>query len=66
MAPRSKKRRPWTEAQLNYLKKGAGKTSAYTMAKRLDRPEGAVRQKAFSIGLSLDTRNTATRHRRAA
>jgi hypothetical protein len=33
------------------------KTKASQIAKRLRRTEGATRQKAFSIGLSLDSRS---------
>ncbi len=33
------------------------KTSASQIAKKLKRTEGATRQKAFSIGLSLDSRS---------
>jgi len=33
------------------------KTPAGRIAKRLKRTEGATRQKAFSIGLSLDSRS---------
>lgn len=67
MAPISRRRRPWTADNESFLKKSAGKTSAYAIAKRLNRTEGATRQKAFSMGLSLDTRNTApSRRRRAA
>ena len=33
------------------------KTSSVKIAKKLRRTEGATRQKAFSIGLSLDSRS---------
>jgi hypothetical protein len=33
------------------------KTTAGQIAKKLKRTEGATRQKAFSIGLSLDSRS---------
>jgi hypothetical protein len=33
------------------------KTAASRIAKKLKRTEGATRQKAFSIGLSLDSRS---------
>jgi hypothetical protein len=33
------------------------KTKASAIAKKLRRTEGATRQKAFSIGLSLDSRS---------
>jgi hypothetical protein len=53
----SKKRRAWTSAQVRELKTFARKkTPARKIAKSLKRTEGATRQKAFSIGLSLDSR----------
>ena len=53
----SKKRRAWTTEQLRELKTLARrKTPAGKIAKSLKRTEGATRQKAFSIGLSLDSR----------
>jgi hypothetical protein len=52
-----KKRRAWTAAELRTLKSMAKKKSrAGSIAKSLKRSEGATRQKAFSIGLSLDSR----------
>jgi len=52
-----KKRRAWTSAQVSELKTMARKKSpAAKIAKKLKRSEGATRQKAFSIGLSLDSR----------
>jgi hypothetical protein len=51
------KRRPWTPVQVRELKTLAKKkTAAPKIAKKLKRTVGATRQKAFSIGLSLDTR----------
>jgi hypothetical protein len=51
------KRRAWTSDQVRELKALArGKTPAGRIAKKLKRSEGATRQKAFSIGLSLDSR----------
>jgi hypothetical protein len=56
MAKKSK-RRAWTTAQVRTLKKLAKKkTSAKSIARTLKRTEGATRQKAFIIGLSLDSR----------
>ncbi len=53
----SKKRRPWTSVQVRDLKALAKKkTPASKIAKALKRSEGATRQKAFSLGLSLDSR----------
>jgi len=57
MAGKSKKRRAWTAADVSGLKAMAKrKTAAKRIAKTLKRTEGATRQKAFSIGLSLDSR----------
>jgi len=53
----SKKRRAWTEDHVRELKSLARKkTPAGKIAKSLKRIEGATRQKAFSLGLSLDSR----------
>jgi hypothetical protein len=58
MAKRAKKRRAWTATEVRELKTLAKKkTTAGKIAKRLRRTEGATRQKAFSIGLSLDSRS---------
>jgi hypothetical protein len=58
MAKRAKKRRAWTAAEVRDLKAMARKkTPAGRIAKKLRRSEGATRQKAFSIGLSLDSRS---------
>jgi hypothetical protein len=52
-----KKRRAWSSVQVRELKTLARKkVSAGKIARRLKRTEGATRQKAFSLGLSLDTR----------
>jgi hypothetical protein len=51
------KRRAWTAADIRDLKSGAHKkATAGKIAKSLKRTEGATRQKAFSLGLSLDSR----------
>ena len=58
MAKRAKKRRAWTSGEVRDLKTMARKkTPAGKIAKKLRRSEGATRQKAFSIGLSLDSRS---------
>jgi hypothetical protein len=58
MAKMKKKRRAWTAAEVRELKAMAKKkTTAAQIAKKLKRTEGATRQKAFSIGLSLDSRS---------
>jgi hypothetical protein len=51
------KRRSWTTDDVRTLKTLARKkTAAGKIAKQLKRTEGATRQKAFSLGLSLDAR----------
>ena len=51
------KRRSWTPADVQTLKILARKkTAAGKIAKKLKRTEGATRQKAFSLGVSLDAR----------
>jgi hypothetical protein len=57
MAKKKSKRREWTPAQERTLKTLARKkTQAARIAKTLKRTEGATRQKAFSLGISLDSR----------
>ena len=53
----STKRRAWTPVQVRELKVLARKkVGARKIAKHFKRTEGATRQKAFSLGLSLDAR----------
>ncbi len=57
--PRARKKRsvnPWTAADLKILRKQSGRTPASKIAKELKRSEGAVRQKASSLGVSLQLR----------
>ena len=57
MAKKSTRRRAWTPEHVRTLKSLAKKnTRAASIAKTLKRSEGATRQKAFSLGLSLDSR----------
>jgi hypothetical protein len=57
MAKKATKRRAWTAEQVRTLKTMARKKKrASRIAKTLKRSEGATRQKAFSMGLSLDSR----------
>jgi hypothetical protein len=57
MVKKASKRREWTPAQVRTLKTLARKkTHAARIAKTLKRSEGATRQKAFTLGLSLDSR----------
>jgi hypothetical protein len=54
---KTSKRRAWTPTQVRELKSLARrKTPAKKIARTLKRSEGATRQKAFSMGLSLDSR----------
>jgi hypothetical protein len=56
MAKKAKKR-AWDTTDIRELKSLAKKkTPAERIAKKLKRSEGATRQKAFSIGLSIDSR----------
>jgi len=58
MAKRAKKRRAWTAGEVRELRALARKKiAAGKIAKKLRRTEGATRQKAFSMGLSLDSRS---------
>ena len=51
------KRREWTKQDIRDLKTAAKqKTPAAKIARALKRTEGATRQKAFSLGVSLDSR----------
>ena len=55
--PKKAKRQAWTAEQIRTMKALAKKKKpAGSIAKTLKRSEGATRQKAFSIGLSLDSR----------
>jgi hypothetical protein len=55
--PTKSKRRAWTKEHVQTLKTMARKkTHAASIAKTLKRSEGATRQKAFALGLSLDSR----------
>jgi len=56
MAKRSKLRE-WTKQDVRELKSSASqKTPAAKIAKSLKRTVGATRQKAFALGVSLDSR----------
>ena len=54
---KKRKRVAWSAEQVRTLKSMAKKkAAAQRIAKKLKRTEGATRQKAFSMGLSLDSR----------
>lgn len=57
MAKKSIKRREWTAENVRDLKSLARKkTPAPKIAKALKRTEGSIRQKALSLGVSLNSR----------
>jgi hypothetical protein len=57
MSKRNETRRAWTSEQVRTLKTLARKKMpAGRIARALKRTEGATRQKAFCLGLSLDSR----------
>ena len=57
MAKKNSKRREWTTDDIRSLKVLARqKTPARKIARTLKRSEGATRQKAFSLGVSLNSR----------
>jgi hypothetical protein len=57
LAKKASKRREWTKQDIQQLKSMAkAKTAAPKIAKALKRTTGATRQKAFSMGVSLDSR----------
>lgn len=50
-------RRAWTKDDIRALRSMAkAKTPAVKVAKTLKRTEGATRQKAFQLGISMDSR----------
>lgn len=54
---RMKKRRAWTQSDERTLRNASRKhLPAPRVAKKLKRTEGATRQKAFAMGLSLEAR----------
>ncbi len=61
MAARKIARREWTRSDVRELKSMAKKAPARQIARKLRRSEGAVRQKAFVLGTSLDTRRRSRR-----
>jgi hypothetical protein len=57
MPKSNSKRREWTKTDVRDLKSLAReKMPTGKIARRLKRTEGATRQKAFSLGVSLDSR----------
>ena len=65
VAKKAVKRREWTSQDIRELKTMAReKTPAARIARRLKRTEGATRQKAFSLGVSLNSRPSARRKKK--
>jgi len=65
VAKKAVKRREWTSQDIRDLKAMAkDKTSAGRIARKLKRTEGATRQKAFSLGISLNSRPSAPRRKK--
>lgn len=57
MVKKNSKRREWTKMDVRELKTLAReKTPTRKIVRSLKRTEGATRQKAFSLGVSLDSR----------
>jgi hypothetical protein len=63
-AKRRATRREWTAKDLRELKSLARqKTPARRIGRKLRRSEGAVRQKAYAVGLSLRVRGRSSKKR---
>ena len=57
MPRKTTKRRPWSKEDVRELKALAkAKTPAAKIARRFKRTEGALRQKALHLGISLNSR----------
>ena len=62
MAARKRRtRREWSKQDVRELKALARTTPARVIARKLKRTEGAVRQKAFSLGTSFSSRKRLRR-----
>ena len=55
-ARKKKTLNPWTAADVKVLRGLAGRKYASEIARRLKRTEGATRQKAHALGISLQVR----------
>ena len=53
---RKRKVNPWTALDVKTIRTLAGKHGAAAIGKRLRRTEGAIRQKALALGISLRVR----------
>lgn len=66
MAKRTKKRRGWLATEVKALRSGAQQlVAAGKIAKLLKRTEGAVRQKALALGVSLNSQRLGKKKRPA-
>lgn len=60
------KRRAWSPADVREFKSMAkARTPASEIARRFRRTEGAIRQKALHLGVSLNSRGAGKRRKRA-
>lgn len=67
MAKRTKKRRGWMAAEVKALRSAAKQlVRASQIAKLLKRTEGAVRQKALALGVSLNSQRRGKKRTGAA
>ena len=59
------RRKPWLKRDVDALRKMAReKTPARVIARTLGRTEGAVRQKGYAAGISLNTRGRRSKAKR--
>jgi hypothetical protein len=66
MARKKVKRRAWSPGDVREFRSLAkSKTPASQIAKRFKRTEGAIRQKALHLGVSLNSRGARKRKKRA-
>lgn len=65
MAKKTVKRRAWSDADVRELKQLAkAKVPAGQIARKFKRTEGALRQKALHLGISLNSRDKGRRSRK--
>jgi hypothetical protein len=65
MAKKATKRREWSKQDVQQLKAlTRQKTPARAIGQALGRSEGAIRQKAWAEGISLNTRGSRTKRRK--
>jgi hypothetical protein len=59
-----RKRVPWLASDVRQLKSLAKTTPARTIGRKMRRTEGAIRQKAFTLGVSLAAGRQRRRRRK--